>query len=113
MTNVNNMYTQTMQSLKRPQEIAQSGILPDEVSTNIDSRCRDLTKRVGRLPAVVLKTHKRFVFESASDINNLDITSNTKQTRKAKKFNLSWLISQKDVFRQVNNLNYRTIKCKM
>ena len=53
------MYTQTMQSLKRPQEIAQSGILPEEDNVNIMNKCRDLTKRVGRLPAVVLKNHKR------------------------------------------------------
>ncbi|XP_028414728.1 nuclear anchorage protein 1-like isoform X2 [Dendronephthya gigantea] len=58
VTNVNNMYTQTMQALKRPQEIAQSEILPADVSSDIDGRCRDLTKRVGRLPSVVLKNHK-------------------------------------------------------
>lgn len=56
------MYTQTMQSLKRPQEIAQSGVLPSEVSVTIETRCHDLTKRVGRLPSVVLKSHKRLLY---------------------------------------------------
>lgn len=52
------MYTQTMQSLKRPQEFAQSAVLPDEVSSEIEAKCSDLTRRVGRLPSVILKSHK-------------------------------------------------------
>ena len=56
---MNNMYTQTMQSLKRPQEIAQPGVLAEDVSVDIETKYRDLSKRVGRLPAVVLRNHKR------------------------------------------------------
>ena len=53
-----------MQSLKRPQEIAQSGVLSDEINADIETKCHDLTKRVGRLPSVVLKNHKRLVITS-------------------------------------------------
>jgi hypothetical protein len=48
-----------MQSLKRPEEIAQSGVLSAEINADIQARCHDLTKRVGRLPSIVLKNHKR------------------------------------------------------
>lgn len=62
MTGVNNLYTETMTSVIRPQEIIESGVLPKETNEMIDEKRRELIKRVGRLPSVELENHRRFVY---------------------------------------------------